>query len=354
MKDQRKIEFCQAIKEGTSQAMKKFKKSYLIGLGVPDPKGIFGTTLDLKKQFGNRRVFDMPVSENGMTGVIIGSAIAGMRPIITHQRVEFSLLAVEQIINQAAKWNYMTNGKSNLPIVIRLIIGKGWGQGPQHSQSLEAMFAHIPGLKVVAPFTPDDAKGLIISSIADKNPIIFFEHRWLHNTIGAVNKKYYTAPIGKGRCLKKGKDISLISFSYGSLETLQAAKLLSKFNINAEVIDLRTLRPLDKKIIIDSVKKNKRVLVVDNGWKHFSISSEVITVIAENCLNYLKASPVRMGIEDVPIPSSPSIAKYCYPTSLQIVEKVLKIFKKNFPNKLSRNKKFYANDIPGDYFSGPF
>jgi len=348
------MKFYNAIKDGTIQAMKKYEKSYLIGLGVPDPKGIFGTTINLKKKFGSKRVFDMPTSENGMTGVIIGSAIAGMRPIITHQRVEFSLLAIEQIINQAAKWNYMTDGKSSLPIVIRLIVGKGWGQGPQHSQSLETLFAHIPGLKVVAPSRPDDAKGLMISSIADNNPVIFFEHRWLHNIEGMVQNKYYETPIGKGRYLKKGKDISLISFSYASLETLQAAKLLSQFNIDAEVIDLRSLRPLDKNIIINSVRKNKRVLVIDNGWKHFSISSEIITLIAENCLNYLKNAPSRLGIEDVPIPSSRSIAKYCYPTSLQIVHKVLKIFKKNMPNKFLRDKKFYSSDVPGDYFSGPF
>ncbi len=349
-----KKNFSEAIREGTLMGMKKYKNSYIMGLGVPDPKGIFGTTLGLQKTFGPKRVLDTPTSESGMTGIAIGTAIVGMRPIIVYQRVEFALLAIEQIINQAAKWNYMTDGKTSLPIVIRLIVGKGWGQGPQHSQSLEAIFAHTPGLKVVAPFRPSDAKGFMISAITDKNPVIVFEHRWLHNTEGVVPNKFYKTPIGKGHYLKKGKDITLISFSYASLETLRASKILSQFGIDAEVIDLRSLRPIDKNIIIESTKKTKKVAVIDSGLKHFSISSEVISIIAENGMKNLDRSPIRIGIEDVPIPCSRSIAKYCYPTSLQITQKVLKLFKKKMPKKLLNNKHFYSSDVPGDFFSGPF
>jgi len=346
--------FSEAIREGTLMAMRKYKNSYLMGLGVPDPKGIFGTTLNLHKEFGSKRVLDTPTSENGMTGVAIGSAIVGMRPIIVYQRVEFALLAAEQIINQAAKWNYMTDGKTNLPIVIRLIIGKGWGQGPQHSQSLESIFSHTPGLKVVAPFKPSDAKGLMISAVTDKNPVIIFEHRWLHNIEGIVSNKFYQIPIGKGQYLKKGKDLTLISFSYASLETLKASKILSLFGIDAEIIDLRSIRPIDKKIILDSIKKTGKAVIIDNGLKHFSVGSEIISLIVENNMKYLKSPPIRIGIEDVPIPCSRSIAKYCYPTSLQIVEKVLRLFKKTVPKKLLNDKNFYSSDVPGKNFSGPF
>ena len=207
----RNIDCAKAINEATEQCMKKHKNVFIFGLGVPDPKGIFGTTTGLQKKFGNQRVFDMPLAENGMTGVAVGAALNGFRPIITHQRIEFALLSMEQIINQAAKWNYMTAGKQNVPLVIRMIVGKGWGQGPQHSQNLESLFAHIPGLKVVMPFSPRDSKGLLISSIEDNNPVIFIEHRWLHSIKQQVPKSYYKIKIGKGRVARQGQDISLVS-----------------------------------------------------------------------------------------------------------------------------------------------
>ena len=216
-----------------------------------------------------------------MTGICIGAAIKGMKPILSHQRVEFSLLSIEQIINQAAKWNFMSGGKQKVPLVIRLIIGKGWGQGPQHSQSLEAMFAHIPGLKVVAPSNARDAKGLLVSSVKDDGPVIFFEHRWLHNIKGFVPKKIFSIKIGKAKVIEKGKDITIISFSDALIQLLRIKKLLKAANISAEIIDLRSIRPLDKNLIFKSIKKTKRLLVLDNGWKSFGISSEIITLVSE-------------------------------------------------------------------------
>ncbi|MBI1870547.1 MAG: alpha-ketoacid dehydrogenase subunit beta [Chlamydiae bacterium] len=179
----RELKFFEAIREATTLCMESNPSVYIMGLGVPDPKGIFGTTSGLQEKFGNGRVMDMPVSENGMTGVAIGSALVGMRPILTHQRIDFAMLAMEPMVNQAAKWHYMFGGEAHVPLVVRLIIGRGWGQGPQHSQSLQSWFAHVPGLKVVMPVTPYDAKGLLISSIEDNNPVIFIEHRWLHNIV---------------------------------------------------------------------------------------------------------------------------------------------------------------------------
>jgi len=191
----REIKFYEALNEALDQCMAAEPSVYVMGLGVPDPKGIFGSTLGLQDRYGPGRVMDMPVAENGMTGVAIGSALAGMRPVMTHQRIDFALLALEQLVNQAANWHYMFAGKMKIPLVIRMIVGRGWGQGPQHSQNLHTWFAHVPGLKVVMPATPYDAKGLLISSIEDDNPVIFIEHRWLYNITGFVPGNMYRVQL---------------------------------------------------------------------------------------------------------------------------------------------------------------
>lgn len=348
----RNIDCAKAINEATEQCMKKHKNVFIFGLGVPDPKGIFGTTTGLQKKFGNQRVFDMPLAENGMTGVAVGAALNGFRPIITHQRIEFALLSMEQIINQAAKWNYMTAGKQNVPLVIRMIVGKGWGQGPQHSQNLESLFAHIPGLKVVMPFSPRDSKGLLISSIEDNNPVIFIEHRWLHSIKQQVPKSYYKIKIGKGRVARQGQDISLVSYSYGVFECLKASKILKeKFNVSAEVIDLRTIRPLDKNIILKSVKKTKRILAVDNSWKSFGVSAEIISIITDNLKTKDIKKIARIGNIEVPCPSTRALAKDFYCNYITIVNKVLKMLvsKKNY---LKKNNLY--DDVPDKSFKGPF
>ncbi len=346
--------FAQAINSATEIMMEKDPTTMLYGLGVPDPKGIFGTTLDLHKKFGNERVMDMPTAENGMTGVAIGSAIMGMRPIMTHQRVEFALLAIEQIFNQAAKWHYMTAGQLKVPMVIRLIIGKGWGQGPQHSQSLEAIFAHIPGLRVVMPATPYDAKGLLISSIEENNPVIYMEHRWLHNTHGEVPEGYYTVPLGKARVAKEGSDITIVANSLMVVESLRAAKLLEEHGISAEVIDLRSLRPLDSETILTSVSKTKNLLVADNGWTKYGISAEIIATVTEQLCTELKSNPQRVGIKNGPIPSTPALAKYCYTRYVDIAQKAAHIL--NHDLKLSEDdlREPEHLDIPDKSFTGPF
>jgi len=322
----RQINFAQAILEATEQCMEQDPSVYIMGLGVTDPKGIFGTTLGLEKKFCNKRVLDMPVAENGMTGIAIGSALVGMRPILTHQRVDFMLLSLDQIINNAAKWHYMFGGKMKVPMVIRLLVGRGWGQGPQHSQSLQALFAHMPGLKVLMPATSYDAKGLLISAIRDNNPVIFIEHRWLHGVKGVVPKKMYTVPIGKAKRLKKGKDITIIASSYMTLEALKAAELLAHDNIDAEVLDLRTIKPLDDKTIIESVKKTGRALVADGAWKSFGISAEILTLIYEKAWGSLKCAPCRLTFPDTPTPTSWALANNYYPRTGDIVNTARKIF----------------------------
>lgn len=346
--------FAQAINSATELMLEKDPKTILYGLGAPDPKGIFGTTLDLHKKFGDERIMDMPTAENGMTGIAIGSAIMGLRPIMTHQRVEFALLALEQIFNQAAKWHYMTAGQLNVPLVIRLIIGRGWGQGPQHSQSLEAIFAHIPGLKVVMPATPHDAKGLLISSIEDNNPVIFIEHRWLHNTHGDVPEGIYRVPIGKARVAKEGKDITVVAHSFMVLESLRAARILEENGISAEVLDLRSLRPLDRESILTSVRKTKALLIADNGWTQYGVSAEIMATVSENLASGLKANPRRLGIKDGPIPSTPALAKYCYPRYIEIANKASEILKINLSISNEDLREPEHLDIPDKSFTGPF
>mgnify|MGYP001393963656 CR=1 FL=1 len=349
-----KIEFFKAINEGLDLSLKSNSKVYLMGLGVPDPTGIFGTTLGLQKKYGKGRVMDMPLSENAMTGVAIGTALGGLRPVISHQRVEFALLSIEQIVNQAAKWFYMSAGQNSIPLVIRLIVGRGWGQGPQHAQNLESWFSHIPGLKVVSPCYPYDAKGLLISSIKDNNPIIFFENRWLHNTFGKVPKESYSIELGKAKTVLKGKDITIISHSYMFLEALKCAKFFRQNGISVELIDLRTLRPLDKSSIIKSVKKTGRVIVVDNGWLQFGVSSEIISIIVENIFGYLKTKPARLGMVDTPCPSTRGLANHYYPRAIDIANKINNMLKTNIvtsPLKLPINTHL---DIPDPKFKGPF
>jgi len=354
----RKIKFYEAIREGQTQLMHRDRSIVTMGLGINDPKGIFGTTKGLNKIFGNKRVLETPTSENALTGIAVGAAIQGLRLILTHQRVEFSLLSMEQIINQAAKWYFLSGGKYRVPIVIRLIIGKGWGQGPQHSQSLETLFSHIPGLKVVAPSNAYDAKGLLISSVKDNHPVIFFEHRWLHNIEEKVPSKLFSVPIGKAKILKKGKDLTIISFSESLIQVLRLRKILDKSNISPEIIDLRSLRPIDKKTIFRSIKKTKKVLVIDNSWKSFGISSEIISLISENLFNILKKKPIRMGIKELPLPSSRSIAKECYLNSNKILNAITYLTGKKVNNLAKREfllkNKDLKTDIPYKDFKGPF
>lgn len=257
------LTYAEAVHEALDLKMADDPRVYLIGLGVPDPKGTFGTTIGLQEKYGSKRVMDMPVSENAMTGVVLGSALTGMRPVLSHQRVDFALLSLDQIINHASKWHFMFGGQSSVPLVIRLIIGRGWGQGPQHSQSLESLFAHIPGLKVLMPVIPADAKGLLISAIEDENPVVILEHRWLHGVKGNVPDGMYRVQIGKASVVRTGMDLTVVASSYMVLEALRATDMLQKGGKSADVIDLRSLRPIDDVVIMRSIQKTGRLLVLD-------------------------------------------------------------------------------------------
>lgn len=351
--------YTKAMNEALDLCLKKDKSVFVIGLGVPDPKGIFGATSGLREKYGADRVMDMPIAENALTGVCIGAAINGMRPVLTHQRVDFSLLALDQVINNAAKWYYMFGNQQSVPMVIKMTVGMGWGQGPQHSQNLQSIYAHIPGLKVVAPATPSDAKGLMISAIEDNNPVIFIDHRWLHETFGPVPKGHYKVPIGKAKVVKKGNDITIVSTSYMMVETMKALTLLNELGIKPEVLDLRTLKPLDEKTIFNSVEKTGRLLVADLSHREFGVAAEIIARVSENPKIKLLTAPQRITTPDSPAPSSPALAEHYYPRYTDIAMKVVEMLKGD-KNKLAKliAKEQKANkiphDVPDDRFMGPF
>lgn len=351
----RLLSFGHAVLEATEQCMADDPSVYIMGLGVPDPKGVFGTTLGLREKFGDKRVLDMPVSENAMTGVAIGSALVGMRPIMTHQRIDFMLLAFDQIINNAAKWHYMFGGLKNVPMVIRLIIGRGWGQGPQHAQALQSLFAHIPGLKVVMPFSPYDAKGLLVSAVEDNNPVIYIEHRWLHGVTGEVPAEKYKVPIGKARVAREGGDVTVVSSSHMTLEALGAAEILASDGIECDVVDLRSLKPYDADTVYESVRKTGRLVAADAASRMMGFSSEVITSAAEGCFDALKCAPVRVTCPDVPSPTSPALSKHFYPGKASIVNAVRTMFglKEQTDEEMGIHSDI-PSDVPDKSFTGPF
>lgn len=349
----RMLSYAGALREAQDICLEQNQDAYLMGLGVPDPKGVFGTTLALQDKYGEDRVFDIPLSENALTGVALGSAITGLRPILTHQRVDFALVSIEQIVNQAAKWHYMFNGQMNASLVIRMIIGRGWGQGPQHSQSLHAWFAHIPGLKVIMPTTAYDAKGMLIAAIEDNNPVICLEHRWLYGIQDKVPQGVYRVPLDKARVVQEGADITLIGVSYMTLECLSAAEMLAEHGVKVEVIDLRSIRPLDSDTILASVLKTGRVLIVDHAELACGVASEIAAMVSENLFDQLKSTPARMGLPDYPVPTSTVLADHYYPLASDIAQRVCEILKLDVTlNTLpSMNKRL---DQPDPSFKGPF
>lgn len=297
----------------------------LIGQGVKSPWYVGNTCNGLVQEFGEERVIDTPVSENAMTGAAVGAAIAGMKSIVVHPRVDFVLYAFDPIINQAANWHYMNGGKSSVPVVFWLIVNRGGEQAAQHSQALHSLFAHIPGLKVVAPSTPYDAKGLLISSIKDENPIVFIDDRWLYRSQDEVPAEMYEIPIGKGILRNEGNDVTLVSFSYMAVESQKAVDELNKEAINVDFIDLRTIKPIDEEIIINSVRKTGKLVIADGSWKTGSVAAEIAAIVFEKAFEYMKAPVKRVCLPDVPAPASGSLESVYYKTKEDIIKAIKEI-----------------------------
>ncbi len=348
------ISYATAINKALHLAMASDEKVLCYGLGVTDPKAVFGTTQGLESAFGNKRVFDTPTSENAMTGIGVGAALAGYRPVMVHQRLDFFLLAMDQLVNSAAKWHFMFGGQQSVPITIRLILGRGWGQGPTHSQNLQAWFSHIPGLKVVMPSFADDAHGLLLSSIFDPNPVVFLEHRWLHNLSGEVPEHDQRVPIGKARTLKSGKDLTIVSSSYLTIEALKALPYLQDQNIDCELIDLRTIKPLDWEAIYQSVRRTGRILCLDSGYTTGSISGEVLARVSSELFHHLKAPPARIAMPDIHEGTSFALTKGFYVRAHNIFTRATEMLTGECPNVPNGLLEPQPHDVPGDWFKGPF
>lgn len=319
----RKISFVQAINEALHQTMEHDERVFVIGQGVTSPWYVGATTVGLIDRFGPERVFDTPVSENGVTGVAIGAALAGMRPIVVHPRMDFMYYAMDQIANHAANWHYMFGGQISVPIVIWGIINRGGEQAAQHAQALQATFSHIPGLKVVMPSNPYDAKGLLIASIQDDNPIVFIDDRWLYDQESDVPEGLFAVPIGKGVIRRAGKDVTVAATSFMVIKAAEAAKVLkNEEGIDVELLDLRTIKPLDENLLLQSVRKTGRLVVADAGWKTCGVGAEVSAVIAEKAIDYLKAPIIRVSLPDAPAPASSVLEKAYYPDAGDIISAI--------------------------------
>ena len=322
----RQLKYREAIDEATRQAMAKDERVFVMGVGVDDPKGIFGTTRGAFEQFGGSRVFDTPLSEAALTGMGIGAAMRGFHPLLVHARNDFLLLTMDQIVNNAAKWRYMCGGKLKVPITIRAIIGRGWGQAAQHSQSLQAMFAHVPGLSVIMPASPADAKGLLMTALSSDSPVICLEHRWLYDKIGPVPEDPYYTPLGVGSVVRPGRDVTIVAVSHMVLEAVQAAESLARDGIEAEVIDPRSLRPLDSGLICQSAARTRRLIIVDTGWRSYGVSAEIAARASEELWDVLKAPIRRVALPDVPTPASTALETAYYPGAREIVAVVKQCF----------------------------
>ena len=348
--------FSHLVNAALRKAMQIDESVLCYGLGLNDSGRIFGTTSGLVEEFGRDRVFDMPTAENGMTGVGIGLAINGFRPVLTHCRLDFMLLAMDQIINGAAKWNSLFAGTMPVPITFRAIIGRGWGQGPTHCQSLQSCFAQIPGLKVVMPSLAEDVYGLLLSSIFDNNPVIFIEHRWLHNISVNINDNpYQFIPLGKARKVIAGSDVTIVSMSYMTVEALHAVNFLKNEGINCELIDLRTVKPIDWDAIYTSVRKTGKLLVLDTGFEFCSIASEVIAKVTMDCFKDLTSPPRRLTMPDYPALTSASLSVPTYTYSDDIAQAVCEILGSEISiESLRQERDKYPRDVPGNWFGGPF
>ena len=346
----RNLSYVEAVREATDQEMDRDESVLVFGLDVDDPKAIQGTTRGLVEKYGSERVFCTPLSEDAMTGVAIGMSLAGLRPIHIHIRMDFLMLAMNQLVNVAAKARYMYGGQVYVPIVVRSMIGKSWGQGAQHSQGLYSFFMHVPGLKVVAPTTPYDAKGCLIQAIRDDNPVMYVEHRLLHFQEGPVPEQLYTVPPGKARITVQGTDVTLVGISYMQLECLRAQRYLEEVGIQTEVIDPIWLNPLDLDTIAKSVRKTGRLLVVDNGWTTCGAGAEIVAQVTERLLGKHDVRVHRMGFAPVTCPPTPTLEDLFYPNARTIAGAAYDLVKGGVNDWLPEERV----DLQEIEFKGPF
>lgn len=346
----REISYVEAIREATADEMTRDERVLIYGLDVDDPKAIQGTTKGLVEEFGAERVFGTPLSEDAMTGVAIGMALAGLRPIHVHIRMDFLMLAMNQLVNVAAKTHSMFGGRLKCPMVVRSMIGKSWGQGAQHSQGLYSFFMHVPGLKVVCPTTPYDAKGTLLAAIRDDDPVMYVEHRILHFQNGPVPEGDYVVEPGRARITHEGDDVTLVGISHQQLECLRAAKYLEDVGVSAEVIDPIWLAPLDINTICLSAARTGKLIVVDNGWTTCGASAEIVSQVTERLQGQVEVRVKRMGFAPTSCPTTPSLENEFYPTARTIAAAANDLVKESPQGWLPEERP----DLANIEFKGPF
>jgi pyruvate/2-oxoglutarate/acetoin dehydrogenase E1 component len=347
---ERTLSYVEAIREATDLEMGRDPAVVVFGLDVDDPKAIQGTTRGLLEKYGSKRVFGTPLSEDAMTGAAVGMALAGLRPIHVHIRMDFLLLAMNQLVNVAAKTRYMYAGRANVPLVVRSMIGKSWGQGAQHSQGLHSLFMHVPGLKVVAPATPYDAKGCLAAAVRDDDPVLYVEHRLLHFQKGPVPEGEYVVRPGRARVTAAGKDVTVVGISWMQAECLRAAAYLADVGVRAEVIDPIWLSPLDIDTIVASVEKTGRLLVVDTAWLCCGAAAEIVAQVAERLQGVRDLRLRRLGFAPTTCPTTPALEEVFYPNARTIAAAARDLVEGEPTGWLPEER----SDLQSLEFKGPF
>jgi pyruvate dehydrogenase E1 component beta subunit len=338
----------EALALALSREMEADPDVFVFGLDVADHKSIFGSTQGLVEKFGAKRCFGTPLSEDAMTGVALGAAISGLRPVHVHIRADFLLLAMNQIANMISSLRYMSGGALKIPLVIRAIIGRGWGQSAQHSKSLHGLFAHLPGLKVVLPTTPQDAYGLLRSAIRDDNPVLVLEHRWLYDVFGDVDDEVLT-PLGEAAVRRAGTAATVVATSWMTVEALKAAEVLARRGVELEIVDVRSISPLDERRIVDSVRATGRCIVADYDWSFCGFAAEVAAMVGARCFGALVHPVERLGFAPVPCPATRPLEAMFYPSALQIIRAAERMLGLD-PADL-HGEAFYTHE---QRFKGPF
>ncbi len=344
-----KTTFKDAINLALIQEMERDENVFIYGIGVSDHKRIFGTTDNLLEKFGPNRCFDTPLSEDSLTGMALGAAINGMKPILVHMRVDFSLLAMNQMMNQISSFRYISDGEFKVPIVIRNIIGRGWGQGCQHTKTIQSVFAHFPGWKIVMPTTVEDAKGLTAAAIRDNNPVMLLEHRWLYFQEGEIEEEPFLIPLDKANKIRDGKDITIISTSWMNVESLKAAEILEKYGISVEIIDARCISSVDIIPMVESVNKTHKCIIADYDWLHCGFSAEIACQIYDYCSDILDCPIERIGFKHTPCPTARHLENEFYPNAIDLIRKIESML--NIKKIDLTNEEFYSYEKK---FKGPF
>src|SRR5258706_8199754 len=325
----RTLSYAEAIREAHAELLASDPRVFVVGQGLWSPWYVGTSMRDLDVEFGRHRIIDSPVSENATTGLAVGAALAGMRPIVVHPRMDFMLLAVDPIVNQAANWSYMFAGRAGVPVVIRAIINRGGEQAAQHSQALQATFAHVPGLKVVMPATPHDAKGLLVDAVYDGNPVMYIDDRWLYGETGEVPEGLYRVRIGTASRLRVGRDVTLVATSWMVSQALIAARRLADAGVDVEVVDLRSIKPWDTDLVLSSVRKTGRLVVADAAWKRFGVAAEIVATAATDAFDAPVTPPVRVCLPDVPAPMSRPLESVYYPTADNLIRAVEQVMSRD-------------------------